>query len=99
VPPLGCRVYELPSLPVTTTCVAFVAATVNVDDPPETIVVGFALMLTVGVGFASTVTIAGGVELTVPPGPVAVAVYVVVAVGLTVCKPLVAGSPFVPVRG
>jgi hypothetical protein len=31
--------------------VAFVAATVNVDDAPEEIEVGFAVMLTVGNGF------------------------------------------------
>jgi hypothetical protein len=32
VPPAGCKVYELPSLPETVTAVAFVAETVNVDD-------------------------------------------------------------------
>jgi hypothetical protein len=52
--------------------VAFVAVTVKVDEFPEMIEVGFALMLTVGTGFAVTVT----VELAeaFPPGPVAAAV-------------------------
>jgi hypothetical protein len=54
--------------------VAFVATTVNVDEFPETIEVGFATMVTVGTGFviAVTVTVAGAE--TFPPAPVAVAV-------------------------
>jgi hypothetical protein len=52
--------------------VAFVAATVKVDEFPEITEVGLAIMLTVGAGFAVTVT----VELAeaFPPGPVAAAV-------------------------
>jgi hypothetical protein len=37
----------LPSDPVTVTPVAFVAATVNVDEPPPATVVGLAVMVTV----------------------------------------------------
>ena len=37
----------LPSEPVTVTPVAFVAATVNVDEPPAATVVGLAVMVTV----------------------------------------------------
>jgi hypothetical protein len=43
-------VYELPSLPVTVTEVAFVAATVNLDELPTMTEVGFAAMLTAGAG-------------------------------------------------
>ena len=63
-----------------------VAVTVSVDGPPEATVVGLAMMPTVGA--AATVTTAAAVVL--PPVPVAVAVYVVVEVGLTTCVPPVA---------
>jgi hypothetical protein len=52
--------------------VAFIAVTVKVDELPEVIEVGFAVMLTVGAGFAVTVTTA--VAEVLPPGPVAAAV-------------------------
>jgi hypothetical protein len=65
-------VYELPSVPVTVTCVAFVAATVSVDELPGLIEVGLAVIVTVGGAAATTVTIA--VAVAVPPAPVAVAV-------------------------
>jgi hypothetical protein len=65
-----------------------VATTVNVDEAPELIVVGLAVMLTVGAGGAVTVTVALAVAL--PPAPVAVAVYVVVVVGFTGWVPPVA---------
>ena len=69
------------------TVVAFVAATVSVEDPPEAIEDGFAEMLTVGAEAMVTVAIA----VALPPVPVAVAVYVVdAAVGLTDCVPPVA---------
>jgi hypothetical protein len=57
VPPVDERVYELPSEPLTVTCVAFVACTVRVEDPPGAIDVGFEDMLVVGA--------AGVLELTV----------------------------------
>jgi len=65
-------VYELPSLPVTVTCVALLAVTINVEEPPAAIDVGFATIVTVGAAPAVTVTIA--VADAVPPAPVAVAV-------------------------
>jgi hypothetical protein len=52
--------------------VAFVAATVKVDEFPEMIVVGTAMMLTVGAGFSVTVTVAAAEFF--PPAPVALAV-------------------------
>lgn len=75
----------MPSEPVTTTPVAFVAATVKVELLPTVMVVGFAAMVTVGAVPEPTVTVAVAVAL--PPAPVAVAVYVVVALGLTLCVP------------
>ena len=81
VPPVSESVYELPSVPDTVTEVAFAAFTVKVEEFPEIIVVGLAVIATVGAGFPVTVTVA--VAVVVPPGPVAVAVYVVVEVGST----------------
>jgi hypothetical protein len=52
--------------------VAFVAVTVKVDELPDVIEVGLAVMLTVAAGGAVTVTVAVAVAL--PPAPVAVAV-------------------------
>jgi hypothetical protein len=62
----------LPSVPVTVTPVAFVAVTVNVDELPEAIVVGLAVMPTVGAGAGVTVTVVPADAF--PPAPVAVAV-------------------------
>jgi hypothetical protein len=70
VPPLGDKVYALPSVPLITTPVALAAVTVNVEDPPAVIDVGLAVMPTVGA--AVTVTVA--VAVVLPPAPVAVAV-------------------------
>jgi len=50
--------------------VALVAVTVNVDEVPETTVVGLATRVTTGAGITVTVAVA----VTFPPGPVAVAV-------------------------
>jgi phage shock protein PspC (stress-responsive transcriptional regulator) len=61
-----------------------VAITVSVEELPEVIDVGLAVMLTVGAGLV-TVTVA--LAEIFPPVPVAVAVYVVVAVGATDCVP------------
>jgi hypothetical protein len=58
VPPAGCSVYEVPSLPATVTLVALVAVTVKVDELPAAIDVGLALMAIVGTG---------GVLLMLPP--------------------------------
>ena len=73
VPPVEFKVYELPSVPVTVTCVAFVAVTVSVDELPELTEVGLAVMLTVGAAAAGT-TVTVAVAVAVPPAPVAVAV-------------------------
>jgi hypothetical protein len=62
-----------------------VAATVSVDELPVVIEVGLAVMLTAGADGGSTVTVA--LEDAVPPVPVAVAVYAVVAAGETTCVP------------
>jgi hypothetical protein len=70
VPPVAGRVYELPFVPAIVTWVSLVAVTVKVDEFPEVIEVGLAVMLTVG--DAATVTVA--VAVVVPPVPVAVAV-------------------------
>jgi hypothetical protein len=48
VPPAGCKLYELPSEPVTLTWVALLAVTVSIDVAPGVTVVGFAEMETVG---------------------------------------------------
>jgi len=61
---------------------------VNVDEFPEGIDVGLATMVTAVAVPAVTVTVVEAVAL--PPFPVAVAVYFVVAVGLTDCVPPVA---------
>jgi hypothetical protein len=79
----------LSTLSEITTCVASVAATVSVADPPAVIVTGLAVIVTVG---AMLVTVTLAFALAVPPGPVAVAVKVAVAVGVTDCVPPVPGS-------
>jgi hypothetical protein len=53
---------------------------------------GCALNATVGFG-AETITLTTVEEAVVPPGPVAVAVYVVVAVGVTFTEPLAGNVP------
>jgi hypothetical protein len=70
---------------VIVTCVAFTAVTVKVDELPAVIELGLAVMVTVGAGFGVTVTVV--LAETVPPAPVATAVYIVVAAGLTACVP------------
>jgi hypothetical protein len=63
VPPVAARLYELPSVPVIVTCVAFVATTVSVEDVPAVIVLGLALIVTVGVAAVPIVTVAVAVAL------------------------------------
>jgi hypothetical protein len=55
VPPLDGKVYELPSVPVIVTWVAFVATTVRVDELPGEIEAGLAVMLTAGFATEPTV--------------------------------------------
>jgi hypothetical protein len=69
--------------------VAFVASTVSVEDSPTFIEAGLALILTVG-AVAEGVTVTTTFALVVPPLPAAVAVYVVVAAGVTDCVPPIA---------
>jgi hypothetical protein len=57
VPPLPSITYELPSLPETVTDVESTALTVNVDELPEVIEDGVAVIVTVGAGLAVTVTV------------------------------------------
>ncbi len=90
VPPSAARLYELPSDPLILTCDEFVTFTVSVEEPPERIDDGLALMLTVGAAAAVTVTVA--VAEALPPVPLAKAVYVVVFDGLTLWVPPVEAS-------
>jgi hypothetical protein len=69
---------------VTVTAVAFVAVTVRVDELPDVIEVGFAVIVTVG---AAGVTVTVAAAVAVPPALVAFAVYVAVAAGVTTCVP------------
>jgi hypothetical protein len=62
----------VPSLPEIVTWFAFTAVTVRVDEPPDMIELGLAVICTVGGGFGVTVTVT--VADTFPPAPVAVAV-------------------------
>jgi predicted membrane-bound spermidine synthase len=75
---------------VIVTPVALVAATVNVDDPPGLIDVGLAAMVIVGEGVVEDPKVTVVDAEVFPPAPIAVAVYVVVVVGLTDCVPPVA---------
>lgn len=72
------------------TVVAFVVTHVSFEELPPVIVAGEAERLAVGVD-AWTVTVA--TEVTLPPVPIAVRVYCVVAVGLTVVDPDAATVP------
>jgi hypothetical protein len=54
--------------------VAFAATTVNVDELPDTIEVGFAVMVTVGAGVEIAVTVTVAVAEMLPPAPLAAAV-------------------------
>jgi len=71
----------VPSVPINVTCVALTAVTVSVEVWPAFTEVGLAEICTVGAGLGVTVTVA--VVLTVVPPPLAVAVYFVVAEGVT----------------
>ena len=64
--------YVLPSVPVTVTCVALVAVTVNVDEFPEMIDVGLAVMVMVNAVCGATITVV--LAVICPPAPIAVAV-------------------------
>jgi hypothetical protein len=72
--------------------VAFVLAQLSVDVPPDAIVGMLAENDPVGAGTTVTVT----EYCDVPPGPVNVMVYVVVAVGLTLTLPEGTDTPLMP---
>jgi hypothetical protein len=72
LPPPAWRVYALPSVPLTVTWPALAALTIKVDELPDAMEVGFAVMVTVGAAAGTTVTVA--VAEVVPPAPVAAAV-------------------------
>jgi hypothetical protein len=78
------------SVPVTFTLVTLVATTVKIEELPAVIAVGLAMIVTVGGGVLDPVIVTIAVAVTVPPAPVAAAVYVVVAAGVTACVPPVA---------
>jgi hypothetical protein len=62
-------------VPVTVTAVAFVAATVNVDELPAVIEVGLAARVTAGAGAgAAAATVTAATDDALPPVPVALAV-------------------------
>jgi len=72
---------------VSDTPVAFVAVTVRIEELPAVIDAGLALIVMVGVPDPDEETVTVEAAVTEPPGPVALAVYVVVAAGLTLCVP------------
>jgi hypothetical protein len=69
------------------TWVVLVAVTESVDELPDAIAAGLAVMLTVGGGVVEPVTVTVAAADTLPETPVATAVYVVVLAGLTACVP------------
>ena len=66
VPPGPLSVYALPSEPLIVTCVALVADTVSVDEPPAAMDVGAALIVTVGAGSPELDTVTTTVAVVVP---------------------------------
>ena len=75
VPPVAANVRVLPLVPLSVTCVAFVAVTVTLEELPLAIDVGLALMVTVGAPDVLPVpTVIVTLAEAVPPDPVAVAV-------------------------
>jgi hypothetical protein len=70
--------------------VALVAVTVNMDELPGVMDIGLARIFTVGAVAAATMMVDEAV--VVPPGPEALAVYVVVVVGVTGWDPPSAGN-------
>jgi hypothetical protein len=73
------------------TAVAFVATTVSAEELPCTTELGLATIVTVGAGAGAAATVTETTEDAFPPLPVALAVYVVVADGVTFCEPPMPG--------
>lgn len=72
----------------------FVAVTVKIEEPPAVTDAGFAVIVTVGAPEPEDETVMVDSAFAEPPGPVALAVYVVVAAGLTLCVPPAAGNVY-----
>ena len=72
--------------------VVLVVLQLRTVDAPGAMLLGCALKVIVGVG-PEVVTFTTVEDAVVPPGPVAVAVYLVVAVGVTFTEPLAANEP------
>jgi len=64
----------VPSEPLTVICVAFVAATVRIDELPAAIDVGAAVIVTVGLSTVAPDTVTVTVAVADPKSPDAVAV-------------------------
>jgi hypothetical protein len=79
--------------PVAVQLVAFVDDHESVDGLPEVITVGVADNESVGAGFVTDDTLTVADCVAVPPVPVHASVYVVLAVGVTLCVPDVASVP------
>jgi hypothetical protein len=90
-----CDPFNATVVPFKSALTAFVVAHVRVELPPDAIVVGFALIPAVGGPLEEpTVTVAWAWAVA-PDELLAMKVYVVVAVGETVCDPLTATvAPF-----
>ena len=74
VPPVFAKGNDEPSVPVITTVVALVAATVRVEELPAAIAVGFAVIVTVGAGSTGGFTVNVVLAVAVPPAPATVIV-------------------------
>ena len=78
--------------PAMLTEVALVVVQLRTADEPGAMVLGWALKTIVGCG-PEVVTLTTVEDWVVPPGPVAIAVYVVVAVGVTFTEPVAGNVP------
>jgi hypothetical protein len=78
---------------VIVTAVALVVAKVSVEEPPGGTVAVEAVSSAVGAAAGGAVTTTRVDEVVVPPGPVAVRVYVVVTLGLTTTVPFAPNEP------
>ena len=81
--------------PAMLTEVVLVVVQLRTADAPGAMMLGWALKTTVG-GGPEVVTLTTVEDWVVPPGPVAVAVYVVVAVGVTFTEPVAGNVPRPP---
>ena len=79
--------------PAMLTEVAFVLAQVRTEDAPLAMLAGCAVNLIVGCVDDPVIVVTVTLEVAVPAGPVAVALYVVVAVGVTITEPVAPNVP------